>query len=94
MMRGVTFYSHLDGSRHFLGPKESIKIQHQLGADLIVAFDDHESINMSRDQILNSLKLTEEWGLRSLDTLNKIGSDQLATYHNVYFILNLMKQIR
>lgn len=69
---GVTFQSHLDGSKHFLGPEESIKIQYQLGADLIVAFDDHESIRMDKRQILKSLELTERWALRSLETHNKM----------------------
>lgn len=64
--QGVTFYSHLDGSKHFLGPEESIKIQHQLGVDLIVAFDDHESITMDKEELLRSLALTERWALRSL----------------------------
>lgn len=69
---GVTFQSHLDGSRHFLGPEESIKIQHQLGADLIVAFDDHESIHMDHDQVRKSLDLTEKWALRSLKVHNRL----------------------
>lgn len=74
---GVIFQSHLDGTKYFLGPKESIKIQHQLGADLIVAFDDHESIHMSKDEIEKSLDLTEKWGLISLTTLKPLKSDQL-----------------
>lgn len=64
--KGVLFSSHLDGSKHFLGPEESMKIQHQLGADLIVAFDDHESSHHTYDEMLASLELTERWGLRSL----------------------------
>ncbi len=71
---GVTFQSHLDGSKHFLGPGESIKIQHQLGADLIVAFDDHESIKMNYDQVKKSLELTEIWGLRSKQTYEVLSS--------------------
>ena len=63
---GVFFQSHLDGSKHFLGPEESIKIQHQLASDLIVAFDDHESIRMKKSEVLQSLLLTEDWGKRSL----------------------------
>lgn len=63
---GVTFQSHLDGAKHVLTPEKSIKIQHQLGADLIVAFDDHESVKHTHQQMLESLKLTERWGLRSL----------------------------
>jgi queuine tRNA-ribosyltransferase len=74
---GVTFQSHLDGSRHFLGPEESMKIQLLLGGDLVVAFDDHESIHMSREQILESMFLTEKWGLESLAQLKKHKSKQL-----------------
>ena len=37
---GVWFRSHLDGSSHFIGPKESIAIQEALGADIIMAFDE------------------------------------------------------
>lgn len=69
---GVTFQSHLDGSRHFLGPEESIKIQHQLGADLIVAFDDHESITQSYKEMEKSLDLTESWAIHSLKIHNKL----------------------
>ncbi len=74
---GVIFQSHLDGSKHLLGPESSIKIQHNLGADLIVAFDDHESAQHTYDETLESLKLTERWGLRSLQALKKLKSKQL-----------------
>ena len=36
---GVTFQSHLDGSRHFIGPEESMDIQQKLGSDICMAFD-------------------------------------------------------
>lgn len=65
---GVTFYSHLDGSKHFLGPEQSIKIQKQLGVDLMVAFDDHESITQTKEEMLKSLELTERWALRSKES--------------------------
>lgn len=64
---GVIFQSHLDGSKHVLTPEKSIKIQRQLGVDLIVAFDDHESAKHTKTEILESIKLTEGWGLRSLE---------------------------
>ena len=37
---GVTFKSHIDGSTHFISPEEAIRIQEQLGADIIMAFDE------------------------------------------------------
>ncbi|MBU1000516.1 tRNA guanosine(34) transglycosylase Tgt [Patescibacteria group bacterium] len=68
---GVIFQSHLDGSKHTLTPERSIEIQRKLGADLIVAFDDHESSKHTKDEILKSIELTERWGLRSLEEFNK-----------------------
>jgi queuine tRNA-ribosyltransferase/7-cyano-7-deazaguanine tRNA-ribosyltransferase len=62
---GVTFQSHIDGSKQFLSPETSIKIQEKLGADLIVAFDDLESPKYSHEETQKSLELTEDWLLRS-----------------------------
>lgn len=72
---GVTFYSHIDGSIHRLDPPSSIAIQEKLGADLIVAFDDHESPLWSYDEIKMSLERTNRWALRSLAVHNR--RDQL-----------------
>jgi queuine tRNA-ribosyltransferase len=74
---GVMFQSHIDGSSHFLSPEESIKLQYQLGADLIVAFDDHESSKHTHDEMKSSIELTERWELRSLDQYRKLKSNQL-----------------
>jgi len=71
---GVVFQSHLDGSKHILTPEKSIKIQHQLGADLIVAFDDHESSKHTKAEMLKSIELTERWALRSKQTYEVLGS--------------------
>lgn len=64
---GVEFQSHIDGSKHKLTPESSIKIQEDLGADLIVAFDDLESPTFSWEETKNSLELTKRWELRSKD---------------------------
>lgn len=63
---GVTFYSHLNGDKYRLTPENSIKIQEQLGADLIVAFDDHESPLWDYEETKESLKRTNRWALESL----------------------------
>lgn len=76
---GVIFQSHIDGTKHFLTPEESIKTQHQLGADLIVSFDDHESSAQSYEETLKSLELTERWGIRSL----KAHKNHLALLYGV-----------
>lgn len=74
---GVTFQSHLDGSKQLLTPEKSIQLQRDLGADLIVAFDDLESPKHNYEETLKSLELTEGWELRSLKEFKKLGSRQL-----------------
>jgi queuine tRNA-ribosyltransferase/7-cyano-7-deazaguanine tRNA-ribosyltransferase len=59
--KGVYFRSFLDGRELFLGPKESIKIQEKLGADIIFAFDECTSPMASREYTKASLKKTHEW---------------------------------
>lgn len=68
---GVTFRAHFDGSKHFLSPEKSMQIQKDLGADLTVAFDDHESLEQNYGQVKESLELTNRWALRSLKAFKK-----------------------
>ena len=63
---GVAFQSHIDGSKKFLSPEISIRIQEKLGADLIVGFDDLESPRYSYADTKKSLELTEKWLIRSI----------------------------
>ncbi len=58
---GVRFQSHLDGSPHFLGPKEAMEIQRALGADIIMTFDECTPYPAEYDYALKSLELTTEW---------------------------------
>ncbi|MEK9181276.1 MAG: tRNA guanosine(34) transglycosylase Tgt [Patescibacteria group bacterium] len=58
---GVFFRSPLDGSRLFLGPKESMKIQSQLGADVVFAFDECTSPLSSIAYVKESLSRTHAW---------------------------------
>lgn len=58
---GVFFTSPLDGQKIFLGPKESIKIQESLGADIIFAFDECTSPMADYDYTKKSLLKTHRW---------------------------------
>ncbi len=73
---GVIFQSHLDGSKHTLSPEIAIKLQYDLGADLIVAFDDHEYKD-DYDHLKKSVEQTQRWALRSLAAFKKLKSQQL-----------------
>ncbi len=58
---GVEFQSHLDGSKHFLTPEKSMEIQLNLGADIIMAFDECPPGNADIVTIENAVKRTKIW---------------------------------
>ncbi|MCP4682342.1 MAG: tRNA guanosine(34) transglycosylase Tgt [Desulfobacterales bacterium] len=64
--KGVTFQSHIDGSRHFIGPEEAMDIQKALGADIIMAFDECAPYPSDYEYVLNSVKLTSRWAERCI----------------------------
>lgn len=64
---GVTFRSHLDGTLLKLTPEKSIQIQRQLGADLILAFDECTSPMSSYEYTREAMERTHRWAVRSLE---------------------------
>lgn len=58
---GVEFASHIDGTRLFLGPKESIKIQRELGSDIAMAFDECTPYPCTHQDAEKSLNVTLRW---------------------------------
>lgn len=58
---GVEFSSHIDGSRHFLGPVESMAIQKKLGSDIVMAFDECTPYPCSFEAAVKSLDTTTRW---------------------------------
>ncbi|WP_414689643.1 tRNA guanosine(34) transglycosylase Tgt [Nocardia sp.] len=64
---GVTFRSHLDGSKHRFTPEVSMGIQHQLGADIMFAFDELTTLLNTRGYQEKSLRRTHEWAQRCID---------------------------
>ncbi len=63
---GVEFMSHIDGRKIFLRPEDSIRVQEELGADIIFAFDECTSPTDSREYVEKSLERTHAWAKRSL----------------------------
>ncbi|MCX6703470.1 MAG: tRNA guanosine(34) transglycosylase Tgt [Candidatus Zambryskibacteria bacterium] len=64
---GVMFRSHIDGSSHYFTPEKSIEIQHNLGADMIFAFDECTSPHESDHYQGEALDRTHRWAKRSLE---------------------------
>lgn len=63
---GVTFKSHIDGSKHRFTPEISMQIQHQLGADIIFAFDELTTLMNTRPYQEESVERTRRWAKRCL----------------------------
>jgi len=63
---GVIFHSPINGDELFIGPKESIKIQEKIGADIIFAFDECTPPLANYDYVKNSLERTHKWAKISL----------------------------
>jgi queuine tRNA-ribosyltransferase len=63
---GVTFTSHLDGSTHRFTPEVSMGIQHQLGADIVFAFDELTTLVNTRSYQESSVRRTHDWAQRCL----------------------------
>lgn len=64
---GVEFKSIIDGSKHTFTPERSIEIQHDIGADIIFAFDECISPHESFDRQKMAVERTAEWAKRCLD---------------------------
>ncbi len=94
---GVTFNSHIDGRKIFMGPEESMQIQSNLGSTIAMAFDECPSSRADRTYVQNSVDRTARWLVRckekmaqlnSLeDTINKnqllFGINQGAVYDDI-----------
>lgn len=69
---GVQFKSHIDGSRHRFTPESSIEIQHEIGADIMFAFDECTSIAQSYAYQKESLFRTHRWAERCIDAHDRL----------------------
>lgn len=63
--KGVTFKSHVDGSRHELTPERSMEIQRLLGSDIVMCFDECPALPASEAEVAKSMRLSMRWAKRS-----------------------------
>ena len=69
---GACFKSYIDGRTHTLTPESSMRIQHQLGADLIVVLDECTPFHVDKSYTENSMHMSHRWALRSLNAFNQL----------------------
>lgn len=85
---GVHFQSHIDGSRHFLGPLESMQIQKTLGSDIVMAFDECSPYPCERAEVEKAMARTHRWASICRDFplqphQNLFGIVQGGVYHDL-----------
>lgn len=68
---GVTFRSHIDGSKHFFSPEVAIDIQRTIGADIIMAFDECTPYPCDYRYAKNSMHMTHRWLKRCCDRFDQ-----------------------
>lgn len=73
---GVDFRSVIDGSKHRFTPEVSMQIQHQLGADIIFAFDELTTLVDSREYQEKSVERTHRWAKRCLDEHDRLTNER------------------
>lgn len=71
---GVEFRSHLDGTKYFISPEKSMEIQMDLGADIIMAFDECLPYPATREQAVKGMELTHRWLKRSKAAMTRKAS--------------------
>ncbi len=64
---GVTFRSHVDGSKHELTPERSMEIQRLLGSDIVMCFDECPALPATEEAVADSMRLSMRWAQRSRD---------------------------
>jgi queuine tRNA-ribosyltransferase len=70
---GVSFASHLDGSRHLLSPERSIEVQRLLGSDIVMAFDQLVPTTSSKDEQAAAMERSMRWAKRSREEFDRGG---------------------
>ena len=72
---GVTFKSHLDGSRHMLSPERSMEVQTLLGSDIVMCFDQLIKTTESRDAQVQAMERSMRWARRSREAFDALGNE-------------------
>ena len=75
---GVIFSSHIDGSKHRFSPEVSMRIQHELGSDIMFAFDELTSLLHPRSYQEESLERTHEWARQCLAIHRRLTQERVG----------------
>jgi len=84
---GITFASHIDGSRHYFTPKKVIDIQNKLGSDIMMILDDLVALPATQERIKASIERTTRWAEESIDYHRKNQKKGIGVDQNIFAII-------
>ena len=86
---GVTFHSHIDGHRIFMGPEQSMQIQSNLASTIAMAFDECPPSKAERSYVENSVARTYRWLVRCQAEMKRLnGLEDTINRHQMLFGIN------
>ncbi|MBQ9760753.1 MAG: tRNA guanosine(34) transglycosylase Tgt [Clostridia bacterium] len=86
---GVRFASHIDGSRVFMGPEESMQIQSNLASTIAMAFDECIENPATRKYVKQSMERTYRWLIRCREEMDRLNADpETLNPHQMLFGIN------
>ena len=86
---GVTFQSHIDGRKIFMGPEESMQIQSNLASTIAMAFDECPPALADREYVINSVERTTRWLERCKTEMNRLnGLEDTINKNQLLFGIN------
>ncbi|WP_300731715.1 tRNA guanosine(34) transglycosylase Tgt [uncultured Helicobacter sp.] len=84
---GVSFKSHIDGSKHFFSPEFALDIQYAINSDIMMVLDDLVGLPASDERIADSVNRTSMWAQRSLAYHQKAKAEGRSTTNNLFAII-------
>lgn len=91
---GVHFRSHLDGEKLFMTPESSMELQHRIGADIHMAFDECPAPLAPYSYIVESLARTHAWAERSLKRHNELNEQHKKQKRNLQALFGIVQGAR
>ncbi len=84
---GITFASHIDGSKHYFTPKKVIDIQNNLGSDIMMILDDLVALPATQERIKASIERTTRWAEESINYHRENQKKGIGIDQNIFAII-------
>lgn len=84
---GITFRSHIDGSKHYFTPKKVIDIQNNLGSDIMMILDDLVALPATQERIKDSIERTTRWAEESIEYHRTNQKKGIGLTQNIFAII-------